>query len=875
MISKGKKIPSRNSSAIADYGDSSEDSNNNFNIITAENFLSRDSEQITSLICSNIQEYISLISPEGKIIYSNPFFDTLGYSQNELINKNFADYIHPDDSEIIYQILAGNSSAATVDSGFPDFNRRVYFRILTGSGEWIETESNASLINYTDNSNCILFISRPVSFARQFPDDIKEWTDTLDTFVIKLDINGFILFCNASLLKLGGVSESDIYGKYFPDTYFFSHSNAERKKIIKCLNNSKAFLPNRIECTFLGADSKPVPAIFNCQPVINKDGSIKYITGEGKTITEEVELRNKLIEANSNLEKRINERTREIMKINKQLKEDIEKIKIAEEEIVRLAAFPRESPHPILSSDFDGNIIYFNPAAFQILEGLGLDSPEKILPENHNELIQLCLDDKKSYHNLEVKVKGHYFSWTYNPAPESRVIHLHGFNITDQKYFEEKLLHETLHDKLTGLPNRSFFYDELMRSIKIAQRRKDYHYAVLFIDMGRFKLINDSLGHLIGDKVLVEVANRLSSCLRPEDTAARFAGDEFIILLNNILDKNDPIRVTERIQKKLSLPLSIEGHEIFPSAGIGIALSSNEYENPEDILRDANTAMYKAKAEGLSRYVIFEKSMHKHAVKLLELECSLQNALDRREFCIYYQPIVSLDSMKIVGFEALLRWQHPKSGLVLPDNFIQTIEETGQIISIGEWVIRKACNQLRTWHKKHPGKRNLFISVNLSAKQFAQPDLIERISNIFKDENFFPGYLHLEITESIIMSNHKRINKMLSELREMDVQIGIDDFGIGYSSLSSLHQFPIQTLKIDRSFISGMNNNDWTLVIPQTVISLGKNMQMDVIAEGVETLEQLNQLKMMGCGYAQGYYFSPPVENKEAEQLFVNEPKWI
>jgi EAL domain-containing protein (putative c-di-GMP-specific phosphodiesterase class I) len=190
-------------------------------------------------------------------------------------------------------------------------------------------------------------------------------------------------------------------------------------------------------------------------------------------------------------------------------------------------------------------------------------------------------------------------------------------------------------------------------------------------------------------------------------------------------------------------------------------------------------------------------------------------------------------------------------------------------------VIRKACSQLRTWHKKYPGKRNLYISVNLSAKQFAQSDLIEKISGIFKDENFFPGYLHLEITESIIMSNHKRINKMLSELREMDVQIGIDDFGIGYSSLSSLHQFPIQTLKIDRSFISGMNNNEWTLVIPQTIISLGKNMQMDVIAEGVETFEQLNQLKMLGCGYAQGYYFSPPVESKEAEQLFVNEPKWI
>ncbi len=877
MIGKGKKSQNNSSAAAAVYGNSPGNPNSSDEkqgTLYAEDILFQHSGKINKLISSNIQEFISVISPEGRIMYANPFFYTLGCLPDEIINNNFIDHIHPDDGRIIDQLLTDCFLNQTGQSGFLETGRRVRFRIMTVSGGWVETEGNACFLEDGVNSPGILFITRPVTGDRQSAGDIKEWTDTFDTFVIKFDINGFILFCNSSLLKLGGVSEPDIYGKYFPDTKFFSHSDAERKKIIKCLSNSKAFLSNRIECTLLGAGKKPVPVIFNCQPVIDKNGCIKYLTGEGKTIIEEIELRNRLLDSNMNLEKKILERTKEIMKINTELKEDIELLKIADEEIARLAAFPRESPHPILSSDYEGNIIYSNPATLQILEGLGLDLPEDILPKNHTELIKSCLNDKKSYHNLESKVKGHFFSWTYTPAPGSKAVHLHGFNISDQKYFEEKLLHESLHDKLTGLPNRSLFYDELARSIKIAQRRDDFHFAVLFLDMGRFKLINDSLGHLIGDKVLVEVANRLSSCLRPEDTAARFGGDEFIILLNNISDKNDPARVAERIQKKLSLPLNIENHEIFPSASIGITLSADEYKNPEEILRDANTAMYKAKAEGLSRYKIFKKSMHKQAVKLMELENSLQNALERGEFRIYYQPIVFLGSMKIAGFEALIRWQHPKSGLVMPENFIHTIEETGQIIPIGEWVIREACAQLGAWHRKYPDKRNLFISVNLSARQFAQPDLIEKISRIFYDENLSPGHLHLEITESIIMSSHIRINKMLRELREMDVRIGIDDFGMGYSSLSSLHQFPIQTLKIDRSFIAGMNNNDWTLVIPQTIISLGKNMQMDVIAEGVEKIEQLNQLKKFGCGYAQGYFFSPPVDSRNAEQLIRNDPEW-
>jgi len=865
MNNKEKIIPGDNSYAIVEEMPISLD---------MHCILSQHGDKLTKLICANTKELVFVISLDGKIIYINPSFYNLGYSSKDLLNQDIVNYVHPDDTGIMNSLLLDCNIIKKNQISLDEYSRNIQFRIASKFSDWIEFESNISIIHDYNSSFAILFISREIVNQRQQFNELKEWTDTFDAFVAKFDINGFMLFCNASLLKLGGVSEADVYGKYFPDTRLLSHSYLERDKIIKAFNNSKAFLSSRIECSFLGADNKAVQAIFNCQPVMDDKGNIKYITGEGKTITEEIILRNKLIESNANLEKKVVERTIEITEINQKLKEDIVKREIAEKENIQLAAIPRESPHPILSSDSEGKIIYQNPAAQNMMKGLGLNSPIKFLPGNHRELVESCLKDKKSYHNLETRVKGHVLSWTYNPLPDIKLIHLHGLDITDQKYLEEKLLHDTQHDKLTGLPNRSFIYDELLRAIKISQRRNDYHFAVLFIDLGRFKAINDSLGHLIGDKVLTEVAERIASCLRPEDTAARFGGDEFTILLNNITDANDPIRVSERIQKKISLPMTIEGNEILPSASIGIVLSNPEYIHPEDLIRDANTAMYQAKSKGVSKYAIYDTTMQKHGIKLIELENSLQCAIDRKEFSVLYQPIVSLESSKIVGLEALIRWQHPKNGLIPPDEFMPIAEETGQIIPIGEWVIRKACSQLRLWHKKYPEKQHLFISINLSARQFSQPGLIEKISKILEDENLYPGYLNLEITESIIMSNYKKINAMLVDLRKMDIQISIDDFGVGYSSLSNLHLFPIQMLKIDRSFIAAMNGEDSTSVVPNTIISLSKHMEMDVIAEGVETLEQVNHLKKIECGYAQGNFFSPPVNSESVELLIANNPRW-
>ncbi|MFH0975007.1 MAG: EAL domain-containing protein [Spirochaetota bacterium] len=838
-----------------------------------QNFLSHHINEIYEFICENSDEFICILSSGGKIIYQNSAFNKLGYGEKALIGNNYIDFLHTEDIEPFSNLLIDLADQKR-NISLHENQLTLYSRFVLKSGEWIELKSNLHILKEQPDQFAVLIISRDITDSKQSINEIKEWTDTFDTFVAKFDINGFMIFCNASLLNLAGVSESDLFGKYFPDTRLFSHSKIEKLKIVRCLNNSKAYLPSRIECTFLGAGNRHIPAIFNCQPVIDETGDIKYITGEGKTIMEEILLRDKLLEANSNLEKRINERTAQIIKINKELNEDIKKRRIAENKNIGLAAFPRESPHPIVSCNTDGNIIYINPAVQNLVEGLGLDSPVCILPENHNELIKQCFDDLKSYNNLERRIKGHVFSWTYNPIPDIAMIHLHGLDVTDQKYFEEKLLHDTLHDNLTGLPNRSFFYDTLLRSIKIAQRRNDYHFAVLFMDMGKFKVINDSMGHLTGDKVLVEVAGRLSSCLRPEDMAARFGGDEFTILLNNIMDANDPVRVTERIHKNLSLPLLIEGHEIIPSASIGIALSSHDYTKPEDIIRDANTAMYKAKAEGTSRYVIFNNTMNKQAIKLLELENNLQYALASKEFCIYYQPIVSFDTGRIAGFEALLRWQHPKRGLILPDDFLPMIEETGQIVPIGEWSIRKACSQLRTWHKKYSSHQHLFISINLSARQFIQNDIITKIAKILEDENIYPGYLNLEITESVIMGNYKKINSMLSELNKMDIQIAIDNFGIGYTSLNNLHQFPIHALKIDRSFISAINGNEQSLVLPQIIINLGQQLEIDVVAEGIETDLQYDQLRKLDCPFGQGNYFSEPVDSKNAELLIMNNPVW-
>ncbi|PSB27268.1 sensor domain-containing phosphodiesterase [Chlorogloea sp. CCALA 695] len=441
-------------------------------------------------------------------------------------------------------------------------------------------------------------------------------------------------------------------------------------------------------------------------------------------------------------------------------------------------------------------------------------------------------------------------------------------SITHRKQSEKLLRHNAFHDKLTNLPNRVLFTERLARALKRTKRQINGLFAVLFIDLDRFKVVNDSLGHMVGDQLLIAIARCLESCLRPKDMVARFGGDEFAILLNNIKDVNDAIGVVRRIQEQLKLPFKLNGQEVFTSVSVGIALNTIDYIQPEDILRDADTAMYRAKTLGKARYEVFNSTMHDHVLTLLQLGNSLQRAVERQELRIQYQPIVLIETGKITGFEALVRWQHPDRGLIFPNDFISIAEESGVIIPLGYWVLREACCQMRAWQLQFSDD-SLTISVNLSSKQFLQPDLVAQISQVLRETGLNSRCLKLEITESVIMENLESATSMLLQLKDLGCELHMDDFGTGYSSLSYLHRFPFDLLKIDRSFISRMDISDKELEIVRAIITLAHNLNINVIAEGLETAEQLAQLRALRCKYGQGYFFSKAVKREGAEVLIA------
>ena len=434
--------------------------------------------------------------------------------------------------------------------------------------------------------------------------------------------------------------------------------------------------------------------------------------------------------------------------------------------------------------------------------------------------------------------------------------------------------HAAFHDALTNLPNRALLAENLKFVMERARQHEDYQFAVLFLDLDRFKNVNDSLGHSIGDQLLIAMARRLESCTREVDMVARLGGDEFAILLDGIANGAEATNMARRIQEKLQSPFNLSGHEVFTTTSVGIALSSTGYDHPETMLRDADTAMYRAKAQGKACYEVFDKGMHTHAVYVLQMENDLRRAIDREELRVYYQPIVSLDSGQLAGFEALIRWQHPARGFINPADFIPLAEDTGLIVPLGLWILRKACQQLSQWQWQSPGNRSLFMSVNLSGKQVAQPGLVNQISDILEETHVEARHLKLEITESAVMDNAEMAVQLLNRLKALGVQLSIDDFGTGYSSLGYLHRFPVNTLKIDRSFVGRIGEAAENIEIVRTIVSLADNMGMEVVAEGVETLSQLAQLRKLNCQYGQGYLFSRPVDADSVSAWISSRPHW-
>ncbi|MGA2991715.1 MAG: EAL domain-containing protein, partial [Candidatus Korobacteraceae bacterium] len=550
--------------------------------------------------------------------------------------------------------------------------------------------------------------------------------------------------------------------------------------------------------------------------------------------------------------------------------------------------------------DMEGRGLYNSPSYQKVL-GYSLEelqatsALEQIHPADRTKVAEAAAEAGRTGvgRTLEYRMRHRDGTWRTLESTASVIVDSKGApakmvivnrDITARKRAEEQLLYRALHDNLTNLPNRALLADRLQQAFTHARRHAEYKFAVLFIDIDDFKKFNDSFGHTFGDQLIIEVGRRITESLRCEDTVsrmtlwnddgetiARLGGDEFAVLLNDIRDPTDALRVANRIHQVLAIPFTINSHEVFASASIGIALDAPALEMPEDLLRDADIAMYRAKALGKNRCEVFDTEMHARAVHRLKLETDLRRAVEREEFRVHYQPIISLQNGRIAGLEALLRWEHPELGLLSPGDFIPIAEATGLIVPISRWVMFESCRQLRLWHLLYPSDPPLSIAVNISSKELARPDLVDNVRSALQYTGIDPHCLWLEITETAAMEDADMTRSVLTQLKELDICLSIDDFGTGYSSLTRLQSFPVDTLKIDRSFINNMDKDTATREIVRVIIMLGQHLGLKLVAEGTERIGQVNDLKELGCEFAQGYFFSKPVNPGAVEKLLMAE----
>ena len=555
--------------------------------------------------------------------------------------------------------------------------------------------------------------------------------------------------------------------------------------------------------------------------------------------------------------------------------------------------------------DSDGRRLYNSPAYQKILgyspEDLKTTSSfEQIHPDDRPRVLEAAEKARLTGRGerMEYRVRHKDGSWRTLESTASPIRNAKGQtdklvivnrDITERKRAEEMLAHNAFHDGLTNLPNRALFLDRLQHALTLSKRQPNYKFAVLLIDVDEFKIVNDSLGHSAGDELLIQLAQRLKESVRradtvsrprtsgvidrpaSDDTLARLGGDEFTILLDDIRDPIQAVRVAERVQAELATPFVVNQQEIVISASIGIASSISPHTQAEDLLRDADIAMYRAKRAGKARCEVSDTAMHANAVKRLRLETDLRKAVDQGEFRVYYQPIVWLQTGKIAGFEALARWQRPE-GILPPIEFIAVAEETGLIIPMNRRLLREACQHLRSWQSEFPSTPPLTMSVNVSSKEFAQPDLASEIRKSLDQTGVDPSCLQLEIIETIAMGDAEKSGHVLAHLKALGVRLSIDDFGTGYSSLSRLRRIPVDTLKIDRAFISNMESDPENREIVRTIIMLAHNLGLKVVAEGTETEEQINLLKQLNCEMAQGYFFSQPADAQAMLKLLAGNP---
>ncbi|MBT9317489.1 EAL domain-containing protein [Leptothoe spongobia] len=504
---------------------------------------------------------------------------------------------------------------------------------------------------------------------------------------------------------------------------------------------------------------------------------------------------------------------------------------------------------------------------------LGQSFWQFMLPEEQDtrQDLQDTLGQGQDINGLEVQVqskdgKCHWIAWNLVQFPQEKLLYGSGRDISQRKASEARLTYETLHDSLTGLDNRVCCLNRLELAIEHQKRQPHEHFAVLFVDLDNFKHINDSLGHLVGDQLLIQVSQRLKTTVRGVDEVARLGGDEFLILLEKLEKLNDALKTVYRLQNELQRPFQLEAREIFTSASIGVVFSNLSYQTVDEIIRDADIAMYQAKSQGKASYAVFDQKMYLQTLHLVETEAALRQAVKKQEFCLYYQPLVNLQQPhRLEGFEVLLRWHQPEKGIMSASEFIPIAEETRQINRIGDWVLRNACKQLKTWQVEGKVTTDLYVSINLSGQQLRDPSLLDTIDTILTETQLDPQCLKLEITESSLIHNIQVATEIMELIRSRGIELSLDDFGTGFSSLRYLQQFPISTIKIDRSFVDGLNNSDRNFRITSAIVNLAKALGFKTIAEGIESHEQLIELQGLSCDAGQGYLFSQPLPATKVE----------
>ena len=803
------------------------------------------------VILESSPEAITVLNRDGIVIFAGPATKTvLGYDPDQLAGQSLPAFVAPE-----YQEALADSLGRVRETGMAG---EISYRFLRGDGRWIMVESAIASVRSDGGGHLFVLHSHDITVRDKIAQSLKLFSsavDQIDEAVVLTDREGIIQYVNKAFERATGFTADEAVGRTPRILKSGKVEGSVYETMWQTILSGRSYhgvLINRKKDGTLYHEDKTIT------PVFDASGTVTHFVAIGTDVT-----RQKMIE---------------------------EKLFHGAE---RFALSLRGANDGLWDWDFRTGRIHFS-SRWKSMLGYEPheveDGPEDWFNLVHHEDLAELKTQIKSHisgmtphleHEHRIRQKDGSYAWVLTRGQAVRddtgkAFRIAGSqtDITLRKRAEAQLAHDALHDALTGLPNRTLFMDRLCQACHRAKRSADKRCALLFMDLDRFKVINDSLGHLAGDQLLRQVSGRVQSCVRTSDTVARMGGDEFAVLLEEIQADLEATAFAQRILEQMATPFQIEGHDVYTSGSIGIAVFDALTSTPDDMLRNADAAMYHAKDQGRSRSALFDVAMHSRALETLELETDLRKAIEDNALVVHYQPVVALSTGHIAGFEALVRWPHAKRGLVLPGGFIHIAEENGLIFSLGLFVLREACRHLKLLQSKFYAKPPLFMSVNLSGLQFLRPEFLGHVELLLREFALDPQTLILEITEAGILSHSEQAQQMMAQLKMRHLKLALDNFGTGYSSMANLRRYPIDTLKVDRSFVGSMLSDEYSRELVRSTISMAQNMKMEVVAEGIETVEHLNALKTMNCSFGQGFYFSRALDASSTEALLAKGWLW-